>query len=165
MLRKSLPSDVQHLIKEAELQGYFSFKKDSGTVFICGDLRNKVITPASFQKEIDDLRFYIGEQYHSLLKAGKVKISILVNNADEILACEAIDPLLRDEKLLKKYRLENFAAYRYEKIMSVRDIIPTSSTNAFLDIDITLTRKLIPKDRMSSAPRVIVLNQLNQEYF
>lgn len=156
-----MPESAISLLEKVKGEQGLDVKIKTGTIVLIEKIDKEIIGPYNFKGEVDELFNNTCMRYHDYLNQ-KGSIYVMVNNEKDIRKCEPINPLLKDEELLKNNGIEIFANFKYKDILCIKDVLPYSKFDGTIDIEYVLIRKINKNDKMLKSHKLIKLDEQNQ---
>lgn len=160
-----LPNEIISILEDARREKGLDIELKTGTVIVLKKLDKEIIGPSNFDLEVEQLFNNSCIRYHNYL-ANEGSIYIMVNNAKDTRNCEPIHPLLKNDKLLEQNGLEIFANFKYENVLTIKEVFPYSKLDGSMDIEFVLIRKINKNGKMVGAHDLVKMDMENQgSYF
>ena len=155
-----LPSEIKDILIDIEKTK--GIKINTGTIVSLEDINTKLIGPTNFYLEVEELFNNCCMRYYKYLDDEKNSIYIMLNDTEEFKKCESINPLLKNNKLLNENELEICANFKYENILTVKEVIPTSNIDATMDIELVVIRNKNGGRQRGDCHTLVKCNMENQ---
>lgn len=156
-----IPKSATSTLEKLKSEQGLDLQIEKGTIISMKKINPDIIGSYNFDAEVEELFNNTCIRYHGYLK-DKGSIYIIINNEKDVRKCVSIPPLLDDDDLLEANGLEIFAIFKYENIISIKDVLPYSKIDDTADITYALIRKKNKNDKMLKAHRLIKLDEQNQ---